>query len=488
MHIHLVGVSGTGMGSLAGLLAELGHRVSGSDQRFEPPIGPLLQTWGVECKSGFSPDHLTPAPDLVVIGNVCRPDNVEAQAAIERGLEVTHLAGALRRFALQGRQVAVCAGTHGKTTTSSMVAWVLEQCGRQPGFFIGGVPTNFGHGFRAAAPDGPFVIEGDEYDTAFFEKTAKFLHYTPTHAILTSLEHDHIDIYPTEHSYVRAFEQFVALLPEHGFLVAHAGDPQVRQVVEQARSRLIWYAVEGFGRASVRVSPQTAPLWEARQLTTLNDGRQRFSVYRSGERIIDVELECCGKHNVANALGAFVLCRTAFACDDADITAALSTFSGTRCRQELLGEPAGVRVYSDFAHHPSAVAATLDGLRTRHPDGRLIAVFEPRSATACRSLHQAQYPAAFAAADRVLLAPLGRSGLTTEERLDTQAVAAELRRVGKSALACTSLSELVTDLLASAEPGDTVALLSNGAFGGIPAQLLAGFGERTLTEPNRGAV
>lgn len=466
MRIHIVGVAGTGMGSLAGLLVKLGHEVSGSDVRFDPPMGPLLREWGVTARVGFKAENLATRPDLVIVGNVCRRDNPEAIASMEMGLEFTHIAGALQRFALHEREVAVVAGTHGKTTTSSLVAWLLDATGKQPGFFIGGVPQNFTRGFRSTEPGRPFVVEGDEYDTAFFEKTAKFLHYSPQHAIVTSVEHDHIDIYPTEASYLDAFRRFIELLPEPGVLVAHATDANLRGLLPASKARVTRYAVEGFGTVD------EPPHWWATDVRTTREGGQTFTLNHQDNVVGVATLNLSGLHNVANALAALVLCHTAYEVPMGDLLDALPAFRGTRRRQELLGEPGGVRVYDDFAHHPTAVASTLGGLRRKHPEGKLIAVFEPRSATACRNLHQAEYAQAFAIADVIVLAPLGRSGLDVSERLDTNALASALRHQGKMALACSSLDILEQAVLDQVAPGDTLALLSNGAFGGVPQHLL----------------
>jgi UDP-N-acetylmuramate: L-alanyl-gamma-D-glutamyl-meso-diaminopimelate ligase len=243
MRIHIVGVAGTGMGSLAGLLKELGHDVSGSDLAFDPPMGPALAAWGIRCLAGFSAEHLNPAPDLVVIGNVCRKDNPEARAAIDGGLPYTHIAGALQRFVLEKSKPLVIAGTHGKTTTTSLAAWLLEAAGLAPGFLVGGIPKNFDRGFRApktrlpvAGSEGaserpPFVLEGDEYDTAFFEKTAKFLHYRAEVLVVTSIEHDHIDIYPNEESYLGAFRQLLRNMAPSGLVVANGSDARVVSTV-----------------------------------------------------------------------------------------------------------------------------------------------------------------------------------------------------------------------------------------------------------------
>lgn len=459
------------MGSLAGLLASLGHEVSGSDVRFDPPIGPLLSQWGVRTVLGFSAENLAPAPELVVVGNVCRPDNVEAAAARNGGLSVAHIASALQRFALCEREVTVCAGTHGKTTTSSLVAWLLDAAGKQPGFFIGGVPNNFSQGFRSAPACAPFVIEGDEYDTAFFEKTAKFLHYCPSHAIITSIEHDHIDIYPTESSYLDAFRRFIELVPETGVLVTHAGDSALVTLTKHARAHVQSYGVEGFTHSV------EAPDWWATDVRVTADGGQEFELLHQGQSVGRGRITASGLHNVANALAAVVLCHRAYQIELATLLDALPRFAGTRRRQELLGQPRGVRLYDDFAHHPTAVSTTLWGLRRRHNDGKLFAVFEPRSATACRNRHQADYVHAFDAADVVLLAPLGRTGLPESEQLDTEAVARALRAQGKDAVACASLEQLEHAVLTRAASGDTVALLSNGAFGDVPNHLLTRLNE-----------
>ncbi|MBX3182859.1 MAG: UDP-N-acetylmuramate:L-alanyl-gamma-D-glutamyl-meso-diaminopimelate ligase [Polyangiaceae bacterium] len=489
MHVHVVAASGTGMGSLAGLLRELGHRVTGSDVRFDPPIGPALAEWGVECQTGFDPAHLDPPPDLVVVGNVCRPDNPEARAAIEGGLAVTHIAGALARFALEGTRPLVVAGTHGKTTTTSLSAWLLDQAGLEPGFLVGGVPRNFGKSFRAARPRRslpqaaeaeltpvsqerrpPFVIEGDEYDTAFFEKTAKFLHYRAEIAILTSIEHDHIDIYPTPEAYFQAFEQFIAGLPAEGLLVANAADPEVvRLASRHARCPVAWYALEGQDTHGV------APHWLGALATAGADGTS-FDLFAGGVAVGRIASPLPGLHNLANTVAALGAAAQGYGARFERLIPALAAFQGIKRRQELLGSPGGHPVYDDFAHHPTAVRETLAALRNKHPKVPLIAVFEPRSATACRALHQDAYATSFGDASRVILAPLGRD-LPPAEALDTVRLADELTRRGTPAHAAQSLPEVLELVERHATDGSVIALLSNGAFGGLHGQVLEALGE-----------
>ena len=483
MKIHVVGVAGTGMGSLAGLLTELGHDVSGSDIAFDPPIGPALTGWGVQTMSGFEPGHLVPRPDLVVIGNVCRKDNAEARAAIDGGLPYTHIAGALAELVLPGTRPLVVAGTHGKTTTTSLAAWLLEGSGRNPGFLVGGIPANFGRSFRApkrrlplagdaGADRAPFVLEGDEYDTAFFEKTAKFLHYPAEVAIVTSIEHDHVDIYPTRAAYEDAFRRFVEQVPPSGLVVANAADPVVVDVVGSAsRADVAWYAIEG------EPLHGKAPRWLGAPAGTDSRGTA-FDLYAGGVAAGRLFVPLAGRHNVSNTLAAIGAVVEGYGVKIHELVRPLAAFAGVKRRQEVIGEPRGITVIDDFAHHPTAVRETLAALRSRYAGRRLFAVFEPRSATACRAMHQADYAESFDGADEILVAPLGRQGIA-EEMLDTERLARELRARGKVASAYSDVDTILKDLVARAKPGDVIALLSNGAFGGLHGRLLEALDECT---------
>lgn len=478
------------MGSLAGLLRELGHDVAGSDVAFDPPMGPLLREWGVRLFEGFQAEHLTgeatfagQQPDISVIGNVCRANNVEAVAALELGIERLHIADALKRFALNGTSPLVVGGTHGKTTTSSLCAHLLRGAGLDPGFLIGGVPASLGKGFhpagkrqlttggRTSLRGTPFVLEGDEYDTAFWEKTAKFLHYQAEVAIITSIEHDHIDIYPREEDYVRAFSEFCQKLPAHGLLLAYAGDAKVVEVAKNASCEVAYYALDGEDTHGVAPHWFAAPAQETAAGTT-------FDLFAGGVFAGRFLCPLSGRHNLRNAVAALGACAQGYGVPLASLVAPLAEFRGVKRRQELIGTPRGISIYDDFAHHPTAVRETLSGLRKRHPSGKLIAVFEPRSATACRRLHQEAYVTAFDSATHVILPPVGRTGLPPEEMLDVPELCANLRarEIDGKPLESAHLPDtlaIVNHLVDIAKPGDTIVILSNGAFGGIHRKLLA---------------
>ncbi len=453
------------MGALAGMLKLKGHRVTGSDRAFYPPIGPMLKACGVETMQGFSPDNLAERPDLVVVGNVCRPDHVEARAAIDSGLRYTSFPAAIEEMFLPGHDSLVVAGTHGKTTTSTLLAHLLHDVGLDPSFLVGGVPGNFEQSYRLGRADGPFVIEGDEYDVAFFEKKPKFWRYRPHAAIITSIEHDHIDIYPDLASYLDAFRGFVAKIPREGLLVAWAGDPHVRTIAKEAACRVSFYGLESDDCGDVM------PKWMG-MLAPAQAGVQPIDVFGSGMSCGRVLSPMAGAHNARNALAAIALATEGAGAPLGDVITAMTRFRGVRRRQELLGIVRGVRVYEDFAHHPTAVRETLRAIRSRHREGKLIAAFEPRSATACRKLHQDEYASAFASADLAVLAPLGRD-LPREESLSTQEIAAAITRSGGAAIATSEIAEVISSVTSAAEAGDTIVLMSNGSFSGVYDDVLA---------------
>jgi UDP-N-acetylmuramate: L-alanyl-gamma-D-glutamyl-meso-diaminopimelate ligase len=479
MRAHLVGVAGTGMGQLASLLKEAGHDVSGSDIAFDPPMGPALEAAGIRCLPGWKAENITPDLELVVIGNAIRKDNAEAIAAERLGLARTSMSGALRERFLEGKRPLVVTGTHGKTTTSAMCAWILETGGLEPGFFIGGLPKNFQGGARlagkrkiigASAKPAPFVVEGDEYDAVYWHKKPKFLDYVgaaPSDAtvIVTSVEHDHIDIYPTDEIYEAQFIELVERIGENGLIVCDAHDVRARTIVSKhAKARTVFYALDGDDTGDV------TPTWLGAMVPAdTESGAQPFDVFLGGSSGGRLALKVPGAHNVRNALGALAACAEGFHVDIEKARAALMSFEGVRRRQDLIGAPRGISIYDDFAHHPTAVEETLRALKSRHPKGQLWAVFEPRSATACRNIHQTEYETAFGAADHVLFAPLGRTNIPEAERLDIAKIA---KAIGPRAEAAASVEAILDALTKNAKPGDVIALLSNGAFGGIHQKLL----------------
>ncbi len=460
MHIHLIGVAGTGMSALAALLVEAGHRVSGSDTAFDPPVGPYLEGLGIECLKGWQSSNLDANPDLVVVGNVCRRDNPEAQEALTRGLQTMSMPAVLAEHVLSRRKPFVVAGTHGKTTTSTLLAYLLQQVGTDAGFFIGGIPLNFERSSRLGAEGAPFVIEGDEYDSAFFEKVPKFWSYQPVAAILTSIEYDHVDIFPNPETYVGAFRKFVELLPSDGWLFAWAGDPLVREVASLAPCKVRFYAIDGDDCGDIE------PMWLG-----MRAPGGTMDLFGGGSLCGRATLPLLGRHNARNTVAALAIASEAAGAPLDRLIATLPGFRGTKRRQELVGITNGVQVYDDFAHHPTAVKETLVGFRER-VGGRLIAVFEPRSATASRRLHQDAYPDAFAPADVCILAPVGRSEIPPSEKLDTEAIAEAIVSGGGQARACGSVEEVIEAAAAEATPGDTIVVMSNGRFDDAPDRIL----------------
>lgn len=482
MRVHMIGVSGTGMGTLAVLLREAGHAVSGSDLAFDPPMGPMIEQAGVTCLRGFDAGQVG-EPELTVVGNAIRRDNPEATIVRERGLAQESMSKTLREHFLRGRRPLVVCGTHGKTTTSALAAWVFTVAEREPGFFIGGLPKNFARGGAmgrarpslpmagsGASVRAPFVVEGDEYDAVYWDKKPKFLDYVGIGdddvVVLTSIEHDHVDIYPDSDAYENAFRALVAAIPPKGSLVCDASSSSVRDVARGSHNT-IFYALDGEDTGDV------TPTWIAALGPIDASGHQLFDVFGGGMAFGRFALALPGRHNVKNALATIAACTECFGVPVTAVRQALATFRGVRRRQDLLGEPRGIRVYDDFAHHPTAVDETLRALRLRHPEGRLWAVFEPRSATACRSLHQDAYAKAFSSADHVLFAPLGRTNIPTNERLDLAQLTAV---IGSRAESMADVGAIVERLVCGAAAGDTIALLSNGVFGGIHQTLLQRLG------------
>lgn len=455
--IHLIGVCGTGMGALAGLLKARGFQVSGSDSHPYPPMSTDLAAQGVRVVEGYRASNLDHGPDLVVVGNVCRADHPEAVAAAQRGLACASLPRTVHDLFLRHCRSIVVAGTHGKTTTTALLAFVLHATGRDPSFLIGGVSADFGAGFGLGGGQ-HFVIEGDEYDSAYFDKRAKFLSYAPHAAVITSVEHDHIDIYPSAESYREAFAEFAGIV-DPGPLAVFAGDRDAVRVAGSARAEVVTYGVDGD-------AADRPPDWIA---VPAPDGE--FELRIGGRSAGDLRACAAGRHNLRNTLAALIMAHRGAGIPLAELAEALPNFRGVARRQQVLGRPRNIAVYDDFAHHPTAVRETLSALAELHPPGRLLAAFEPRSATACRRLHQQLYVEAFDAAGLAIIAPLGRD-LPDGDRLDTRRLADELNRRGVPALAAASHDEVVARIVAWARPDDGVVLMSNGDFGGVRERLI----------------
>jgi len=459
--IHLLGVGGTGMGAFAYLLKQAGYEVTGSDQNLYPPMSEMLKEWRIEVLTPYAPENLDRArPDLVVVGNVIRRDNPEAAAVRERGLPQVSFPQALGEFFLEDRHAIVVAGTHGKTTTTSMVAHLLHVAGRDPSFLVGGVLRNFGTSARLGSGE-EFVVEGDEYDTAYFDKGPKFLHYRPRTLIFTSCEFDHADIYRDQAHYESAFERLMELLPPDGLVLACATTEAPPRIARRARCRVETYSA----------APGAEADWTAELLGT-DEAGSRFRVFFRGEHLLDALLPTGGRHNVENALAAVAACLSRSAAPER-LREGLASFLGVRRRQEVRGEVRGIRVIDDFAHHPTAVVETIAAVRARHPARRLVAAFEPRSNTSRRSIHQEEYARSFDGADRVLIqVPLPHDRVPENERLDAHALCAKIRARGVEATAHESADEILSALVQESRPGDVILVMSNGSFGGLVDRLL----------------
>ena len=461
MKLHLIGICGTGMGSVAGLLRAAGHEVRGSDEHVYPPMSTLLEAQAIVLYDGYRPANLDWGPDLVVVGNVCRRDHLEVVAAQERGLRLTSFPALLEELFLTDRHSLVVAGTHGKTTTSTLAASVLVETGLDPGFLVGGVPIGLASSFRAGAPSAPFVVEGDEYDTAFFDKGSKFFHYRPRTAILTSVELDHVDIFSSLEAVKEAFARFVALIPERGLLVVCADDPGALECAALARCRVERYSVRG-----------AEAEWRAKVVGSRAGGRTVAAIEHRGVPIGELETGLSGEHNLANVLAV-----TAAVADLGvpfpAIARGIRRFAGVKRRQEVRGIAQGVTVIDDFAHHPTAVRATLAGLRARYGRGRLFAVFEPASATSRRAIFQDGYVDAFGAASEVIIGAVNRPEKAPEgDRFDPRRLAADLLQRGISARHLGSPDQIADHIVQRAAAGDTVVIMSSSSFGGLHDQIL----------------
>ncbi len=454
MHIHILGICGTFMGGIAQIATALGHRVTGSDAGVYPPMSTQLEAAGIDLMEGWEPAHLEPAPDMVVVGNALSRGNPMVEYMLNRGLPYTSGPQWLAEQVLQGRWVLAVAGTHGKTTTASMLAWILEHAGLSPGFLIGGVPRNFGQSARLGKTPF-FVVEADEYDTAFFDKRSKFVHYRPRSCVLNNLEFDHADIFDDLAQIQRQFHHLVRTVPGNGLIVAPADDANLRDVLDMG----CWTPVERF-------SASLAADWQTRDVAP--DG-SAFGVICEGEPMGRVEWSLTGEHNVNNAMAALAAARHAGVPVRVGIEA-LARFENVKRRMELRGEVDDIRVFDDFAHHPTAIATTLAGLRNQVGAGRIIAVLEPRSNTMRMGIHAETLPASLETADQVLLfAPPSLAWNA----------AAVMAPLGDRCRVLPDTQAIIETLRSGLRPGDTVLVMSNGGFEGIHERILTMLGERS---------
>ncbi|MDN6856250.1 UDP-N-acetylmuramate:L-alanyl-gamma-D-glutamyl-meso-diaminopimelate ligase [Pseudomonas sp. CAN2814] len=444
MHIHILGICGTFMGSLAVLAKELGHRVTGSDANVYPPMSTQLQAQGIELMQGYDPAHLEPAPDLVVVGNALSRGNPAVEYVLNKGLPYVSGPQWLADHVLQGRWVLAAAGTHGKTTTSSMLAWVLEHAGMSPGFLIGGVPQNFGVSARLGGTPF-FVVEADEYDSAFFDKRSKFVHYHPRTAILNNLEFDHADIFPDLAAIERQFHHLVRTIPGEGLVIHPTSETALKRVIDMG----CWTPVQTTGAGGQ---------WQARLLS--EDG-SHFEVLFDGKAQGTVDWELTGQHNVANALACLAAARHVGVVPELGC-AALSAFKSVKRRMEKVAEVNGVTIYDDFAHHPTAIATTLDGLRKRVGAAKVIAVVEPRSNSMKLGAHRDGLPESVVQADSVFWYAPPNLGWDLAATVASSTVPTQV---------CDSLEAIIDGVKAIAAPGTQVVVMSNGGFGGLHGKL-----------------
>jgi UDP-N-acetylmuramate: L-alanyl-gamma-D-glutamyl-meso-diaminopimelate ligase len=457
-HIHLMGICGVAMSSLAGMLKDKGYAVTGSDRNIYPPISTFLESLSIPVGKGYFPHHLHPLPDLVIVGNVITRDNPEAVELLRLGIPYLSMPQALRRFAMEGKKSIVIAGTHGKTTVSALTAWILEAAGTNPSFMIGGIPRNFQRNFQLGTGT-YFVIEGDEYDTAFFDKGPKFLHYHPHLAAITNIEFDHADIYRGIEEIEDSFRRLIDLVPEEGALCVNRDDPLVRKLIHRARCPVVSFAAQE--NADYTIGDKIS-----------QDGMTTFTVAKGGKDYLEAQTDLLGDHNLSNILAATAVSSMA-GIPRETIAGATSTFKGVKRRLEHLGDYHGITVIDDFAHHPTAVCETIRAVKVRYLNRRLIAVFEPRSNSSRRNIFQDAYAASFEGADLVLLPePSMTERIPPHERFSSARLAQELKDHGIEARHFQSNDDLLDGIVGLAKQGDVILIMSNGGFDNIQQRLI----------------
>lgn len=456
-HIHLIGICGTAMASLAGLLKQRGFKVTGSDAAAYPPMSDFLASINIPLAQPYAEANLKPRPDLVVVGNAISRGNPELEYLLDERMPFRSLPDVLHEFFLRTREPIVVAGTHGKTTTTSMLAWIFQSAGKDPSFLIGGIAENFGSSF-ALKQGKHFILEGDEYDTAFFDKGPKFLHYFPQAVILTSVEFDHADIYKDLEAVKTAFKRLINLVPRKGKIIAWDAHPNVDECLARAFS-----PVERYGK-------KEDSFWRITNLNFAPDSTS-WSVLREEKPWADFQVSLAGEYNVLNATAAAAMA-SHYGIEPMAIAEALRTFKSVKRRLEIKAEINGITIIDDFAHHPTAIAETLKALRTRYPSARLWAIFEPRSNTVRRKILQKELVASLSLADQVVIASVFKAeAIPEDERLTTASVVAGVKRNGKPARELADADAIVKEVAPELRSGDLVAILSNGGFGGIYEKL-----------------
>ncbi len=457
--VYIMGIGGTAMGSFAGLLKAAGYDVCGSDQKMYPPMSDYLKAWNIQVFEGYDPKNIiTAKPDLVVVGNVIRKDNVEILGLENTGIPKVSFPQAIKDIFLKNRRSLVVAGTHGKTTASTMLAWTLFKNEYDPSFLIGGIGRNFDQSFRFGNSD-LFVIEGDEYDTVFWDKVPKFYHYQPNRAIITSIEFDHADIYKDLSHIQQSFKYFSRLIPSKengGVLIVHV----------QALSSLDTHTL----RCDIQSYGINEGNWLAKNITYTSD-KTSFTVVYNQKELGNIDLKVIGTHNVENAVGVYALCHS-LGLSHEQIYQGLSTFLGAKRRQELIGTINGISVYDDFAHHPTAVSKTLEAFRNAFPHHRLIAIFEPRSATSSRNIFQKEYAKSFDHADIICIANVGKSNIPVDQLLSVKQLAHDISLQNKIVAGEMTSQQIIDFLLPKLKANDIVIIMSNGGFDNIHYRLI----------------
>ena len=460
-HIHMMGICGTAMASLAGLLKDRGFKMTGSDSNPYPPMSTQIEAMGIKILKPYQKENLHPRPDFVVVGNVISANNVEAGELVQLKIPFCSLPQAMGEFIIADKDSFVIAGTHGKTTTTSIMSWVAECCGLKPGFLIGGIPKNFNQSFRN--PDGGlFVIEGDEYDTAYFDKVPKFIHYKPKHVILTSVEFDHADIYKDFDAVKTAFLHLMKLIPADGTLVYWGDDKNVSAVAATTSAEKKFSY--GFESSNDFVT----------QITEEKEHYCRFKITHQNEVLLDIQIPVVGRYNILNATSVAIMSYLQ-SWPIEGVKKGLSTFAGVKRRQEILGEFGGVTLIEDFAHHPTAVRETILAIQNKYNGRKVFSVFEPRSATSRRKVFQKDYVEAFSAANEVILAEaFDQSKLNEGDRFSSQELIDDLKNKKTTASCYAEVDQIVNHLVKAAKASDVILIMSNGGFGGIYQKLIDG--------------